>query len=91
VSREVVFRSAAVRPLAVDSPLRVGPKRVLRLEALASYPKLPLGPSVGGGPSRLQPLLPPRFSVEGPMQSHPAHAPQSPRRFGVGMATSNSP
>ena len=40
------FRSAEVRPLAADWPLRDGPKRLLHLEARTGYHKLPLGPSL---------------------------------------------
>src|SRR5262249_6103327 len=87
-SREEVFPSAEGRPLAADGPLRAGPKSWLHLEARPSDPTLPLGPTVGGGPSRLRPLLPPRFSAEGPLLPHDAPAPPSPRCFGVGIDTS---
>src|SRR5262249_34816298 len=69
-------------------PLRVAPKSLLHLEAGTSSHKLPLGPTVGGGPSRLRPLRSPRFSVEGLMLPHHAPTPQSPRRFEVGIDTS---
>src|SRR5438067_1982362 len=60
-SREEVFRSAEVRPLAADGPLRVGPQRWLPLEAWTTDHQLPLGSTLAGGPSRLR-SLPPSFS-----------------------------
>src|SRR5262249_26016980 len=66
-----------------------GPKSGLPLEALTSAHKLPRGPALAGGPSRLRPRAVATFlAAEGPMLPHPAPAPQPPRRVAVGIDTS---